>query len=143
MATWQDRWRDAQGFWELSQAAYDPESRYANPAASNAMLAVIAANDAVCLRLGRRQSKGESHTEAAEYLKLACKGTPWEEDARDKSRQLVEMLRQKTAAQYLGKPLGADRVEKIMKQAERFMEWVEDLLPAAGATPWKADGRTA
>ena len=59
MATWQDRWRDAQGFWDLARAGYDPESRYSNPAASNALMAVIAANDAVCLRLSRRQPKGE------------------------------------------------------------------------------------
>ena len=138
MATWQDRWRDAQGFWDLAQAGYAREPRYANPAASNALMAVIAANDAVCLRLGRRQPKGESHAEAADFLKLACKGTAWEKDASERSRQLLAMLRQKTAVQYLGKPLPTDKIETIMKQAERFIEWVDSLLLAVEAP---RDGR--
>ena len=108
MATWHDRWRDAQGFWDLARAGYDPKSRYGNPAASNALMAVIAANDAVCLRLGRRQPKGDSHVEAADLLKLACKGTAWEKDASERSRQLLAMLRQKTAVQYLGVPRSLD-----------------------------------
>jgi len=131
MATWQDRWRDAQGFWDLAEAGYAPRSQYSNPAASNAIMALIAANDAICLHLARRQPKGQSHTEAADFLKLACKGTQWERDAGGKSRQLLELLRQKNDAQYLGKPLSSDRVSKIMKQVERFMEWAESILPAA------------
>ena len=133
MATWQDRWRDAQGFWNLARAGYDPKSRYSNPAASNALMAVIAANDAICLRLGRQQPKGDSHAEAADFLRLACKGTAWEKDASDRSRQLLAMLRQKTAVQYLGKPLPADKVETILKQAERFIEWTDSLLLAVEA----------
>lgn len=138
MATWQDRWRDAQGFWDLARTGYDPESRYSNPAASNALVAVITANDAVCLRLSRRQPKGDSHAEAADFLKLACKGTAWEKDASERSRQLLAMLRQKTAVQYLGKPLPSDKIETLMKQAERFIEWADGLLLAVEAQATKA-----
>ena len=133
MATWHDRWRDAQGFWDLAQAGYAPKSRFGNPAASNAIMAVIAANDALCLRLGLRQPKGESHTEAAELLKEACRGTEWESEASDKARQLREMLGQKTAVQYLGKPLPADKLDKLMKQAERFMDWAAGILSTVDA----------
>lgn len=133
MATWQDRWRDAQGFWELAEAGYEPKSRYGNPVASNAIMALIAANDAICLRLGHRQPKGESHTEASDFLKDACRGTQWEQDAAEKARQLLEVLRQKNVAQYLGKPLSPGKVSRIMKQVERFLEWTEGVLPAGRA----------
>ena len=128
MATWQDRWSDAQGFWELAQVGYDPQSRRGNPAASNAIMAVIAANDAICLRLIRRQPKGDSHIQAAECLQEACKGKVWEKAAAERARQLVELLRHKTEVQYVGKPLSAQRLSKIMKQAERFIEWAASIL---------------
>ncbi len=143
MATWQDRWRDAQGFWDLARTGYDPASRYSNPAVSNALLAVIAANDAVCLRLARRQPRGDSHAEAADFLRLACKGTAWEKEASERSRHLLAMLRHKTAVQCLGKPLAADRTEAIMKQAERFIDWVDGLLLAAAAPVENASNGSA
>ncbi len=118
-------------FWDLAQAAYDPRATYGNPAASNALMAVIAANDPVCLHLGHRQPRGESHAEAAKALRQACKSTQWEREAAEKSRQLLAMLRQKTAVQYLGKPLPGDTIAMIMKQAQRFMEWAADILPSA------------
>jgi hypothetical protein len=130
MATWQDRWRDARGFWDLAQAGYDPKSRYGNPAASNAIMAVIAANDAICLHLVRTQPKGESHIQAAASLKEACRGKVWEKEASERSRQLLELLRHKNEAQYLGKPLSSERISKIMRQAERFVEWAASILPA-------------
>jgi hypothetical protein len=129
MATWRDRWRDAQAFWDLAQAGYDPASKYGNPAASVAIMAVIAANDAICLHLTRRQPKGDSHLEAADALKVACKGKVWEKAASERARQLLELLRQKNDAQYLGKPMAPDRVSKIMKQAARFMDWAASILP--------------
>lgn len=125
-----DRWRDARGFWDLAQAGYDPKSRYGNPAASNAIMAVIAANDAICLHLVRTQPKGESHIQAAASLKEACRGKVWEKEASERSRQLLELLRHKNEAQYLGKPLSSERISKIMRQAERFVEWAASILPA-------------
>jgi hypothetical protein len=133
MASWEDRWRDAQGFWDLAEAGYAPRSSHGNPAAGNAIMAAIAANDAICLRLGRRQPRGDSHTQAAELLQEACRGTEWENDASDKARQLREMLRLKTAVQYLGRPLAADKLDNLMKQAERFMDWARGVLAATGA----------
>ena len=94
-------------------------------------MAVIAANDAICLHLGHRQPKGESHADAVDALREACKGTQWEREAAEKSLQLLAMLRQKTAVQYLGKPVPGDTIAKTMKQAQRFMEWAADILPSA------------
>jgi hypothetical protein len=141
MSAWHDRWRDAEGFWDLAQAGYDPKSRFGNPAASNAILAVIAANDALCLRLGRRQPKGDSHTEAAAFLQQACRGTEWESEASGKCRQLREMLAQKTAVQYLGKPLLADRLRRLMNHAESFIDWARGVLATVEAPTPRANAR--
>ena len=126
MPTWRDRLRDARNFWEVAETAHDPE--HTNQAASNAALAVIAANDAVCLFLGRRKPGGQSHTEAARVLQAVCRGTKWEQDAAQRSRQLTELLRQKNAAQYDGRLFTAEETDRVMRQAERFLDWAEALL---------------
>jgi HEPN domain-containing protein len=126
LSTWRDRLRDARNFWEVAEAAHDPE--HTNQAAGNAVLAVVAANDAVCLFLGRRKPGGQSHTEAARVLQEVCRGTKWEQDAAQRSRQLAELLRQKNAAQYGGRPFTAEEADRVMRQSERFLDWAERLL---------------
>jgi hypothetical protein len=66
-------------FWEVAQTSDD--SSHGNQAASNAILAAIAANDALCMHLAGLQPKGESHVEAARVLQAACRGTRWEAEA--------------------------------------------------------------
>jgi hypothetical protein len=127
MTTWQDRLRDARRFWEVAEAALDPE--HVNQAASNAILAVIAANDAVCLHLGEGKPAGRSHTEAATMLQEVCRGTMREADAARRSRQLVDILRLKTAVQYESRVLRADELKRLMSQARRFIEWAQTILP--------------
>ena len=127
MATWQDRLRDARRFWDVAEAVDDPE--HGNQAASNAILAAIAANDAVCMFLGRRRPAGDSHSEAAQVLQEICQSTQWAPEAAEKARQLLELTRLKNAVQYHGTPLRREQIGKIMKQAERFIEWVQAILP--------------
>lgn len=128
------------------EATYDLDSRYGNPAASRVIMAVMAANDAICIPLIRRQPKGESHIEAADWLKQACQGKPGDKAAADRSKQLLELLRQESEAQYLGKLLSRDRVATIMKQARRFIDWAATILPstkrhaARGSRPAEAGG---
>lgn len=115
MATWQDFLREARRFWEVAQAVNAPG--YHSQAVSNAVHAVIAANDALCLfQIGER-AQGDSHAEAANMLKRACRGTAFEQQVTQRARQLTDVLQQKTPSQYYG------------KQAERFIRWIEDTLP--------------
>ena len=114
----------------MAEAADDPE--HTSQAASNAILAVIAANDAVCLFLGQRKPLGASHTEAGRVLQDVCTGTTWEEAAAPQSRRLVALVRQKGAIQYEGKLLGQNECRRIMLQAARFIEWTEQVLPPGG-----------
>jgi hypothetical protein len=86
-------------------------------------------SDAVCLHLGEGKPEGRSHTEAATMLQDVCRGTAWEDDAAKRSRQLVDILRLKTAVQYGSRVLRADELKRLMGQARRFIEWAETILP--------------
>jgi len=113
---------------------------YSNQAVSNAVHAVIAANDALCLfRIGER-SPGQSHAEAANVLKRACQGTTLERQMGQRVRQLTDVLQQKTLAQYYGKPIDPETARRVMKQAERFIRWVEDSLPQDEPSDADRDG---
>jgi len=129
MQKWEDRLTDARNFWEVAETVND--GVHGKQAASNAILAAIAANDAVCLHVGGLQARGESHIEAAQVLQSVCKGTRWEQDARQRSRQLAEIIRHKNAAQYQGRPLSNPDAAKIMNQVARFIAWAEDVVSSA------------
>jgi HEPN domain-containing protein len=129
MATWHGFYREARRFWDVARAV-DGQG-YTNQAVSNAIHAVIAANDAVCLFLINERPRGPSHPEAGRLLTRACRGTKWEEEAAQRVRQLADILQAKTASQYEGKTMSADRAKRTMGQAERFIGWVREVLPHA------------
>ncbi|MBM3475835.1 MAG: hypothetical protein FJX75_21415 [Armatimonadetes bacterium] len=110
-------------------AAADPE--HGNQAASNAILGAIAANDALCIYLGGDQPSGESHLEATDALTQACRGTRWEREVRGRARQLEALIRMKAAAQYSGRRLSVPEVSRILRQAERFIDWAEAVRTTA------------
>ncbi len=133
MANWQGFLREAHKFWTVAEVAFD--ATHTSQAASNAILAVIAANDAICLyHLGERPG-GESHGEAARFLKDACKGTRWERDAAKRAVQFTSIIREKNAAQYEGRPIGPATADRIMKQAKRFIDWADGVLPDLPLSP--------
>ncbi len=131
MATWQDYLEQSRRFWDVVQAVGDPH--HTSQAASNAVLAAIAATDAVCLYLVGEQPRGEAHSTAPTFLQRACKGTPWEAEAAARARQLADILQQKNAAQYHGKALNQTVAERTIKQTERYLRWVEAVLPVTNA----------
>ncbi|MFO7945872.1 MAG: HEPN domain-containing protein [Armatimonadota bacterium] len=127
MADWQGFLRQARRFWEVAEAANDPE--HASQAASNAIHAVIAANDAICLYLSGERPTGDSHSQAAQVLQRACRGTQWEEEAAKRARQFAQIMREKNAAEYEGRSLDQETVAMIMRRARRFINWAETILP--------------
>lgn len=126
MPSWEAFLREARKFREVAREFDRPG--YANQAVSNAVHAVIAANDAVCLRLINERPGGDNHSDAARVLLRACRGTTWESEASHRGQQLTQVLQQKNAAQYHGVLLSAETAERVMKQAERFIEWAEKVL---------------
>ena len=93
---------------------------------------MIAANDAVCLRLAGRKPGGESHTAAAEILREAFKGSDREGEAAQQARRLLDLIKEKNEAQYRGKAFPPEQAARIMKQAQRFMEWIEEVFAEIG-----------
>jgi len=129
MAAWEDFLREARRFWEVAQLADTPG--FHSQAVSNAVHAAIAANDALCLhRLGER-ARGQSHSEAASALKRACQGSSLEAQAAQRAQQLADVLAAKAPSQYYREQMDAETARRVMKQAERFLHWVEETLTPA------------
>jgi hypothetical protein len=126
MARCEDYLSEARKFRDVSRRC--DLTKYTNQAVSNMELAVIAANDAICLRLTNERPGGESHHAAVRALLRACKGTEWEQEAARSAERLAQVLQQKNAAQYSGTVLPAQVSERVIKQAERFVEWAERVL---------------
>ena len=132
MASWRGFWKEGRKFWEVAEATHD--SSHTSQAASSAILAAIAYNDAICLLLARRKPQGDSHTAAAGVLRDACRGTQWEREAPEQCKRLTYLVEQKSTAQYHGRPLPPDDAETIMKQTKRFVEWAEELLSSPSSS---------
>ena len=126
MATWQDYLRESRRFRDSAEVVFDPQ--HLNQGLSHIILAAIAANDALCLALIGTVPGGDSHARATRELQAACKGTRHESEAARRARQLAEVLEQKSNVQYRGQPIRPETAEKVMRQAQRFIDWVEDLL---------------
>jgi hypothetical protein len=139
VATWQGFYQEARRFWDVAQAVND--QGYTNQAVSNAIHAAIAANDALCLFLINERAEGQSHPEASRLLGKACKGTQWEDQAGQRTRQLADILQAKTASQYRGKPMGPERAQRVMTQADRFVGWVREVLPHPDMADSEPGGR--
>jgi HEPN domain-containing protein len=129
LADWQGFLRQARRFWDVAEASRGPE--HVNQAVSNAIHAVIAANDALCLYLAHERPGGKSHTEAAQLLRRACKGTRWEREAAARARQYAQITQEKNAAEYEGQSLSPETADRLMTQARRFLDWAERVLPTS------------
>jgi hypothetical protein len=129
---WEGFVTQSRRFWEVAEAVNDPG--HVNQAVSNAIHAVIAANDALCLRLMRRRPGGISHAAGARALQQACKGRPWEREAASHAHQYSQIVREKNAAEYEGQAINLESAQRIMTQSRRFLDWVEKVLqdPACG-----------
>ena len=126
MATWQDYLRESRRFRDSAEVVFDPQ--HLNQGLSHIILAAIAANDALCLALVGIVPGGDSHARATREMQAACKGTRHEGEAAKRARQLAEILEHKTAVQYRGQLTRPETADRVMKQAQRFIDWVEDLL---------------
>ena len=96
-----------------------------NAAAINAIHCSIAACDAMCVYfLGKRHS-GEDHNDSAALFRTV-KDT---EEIRTNANRILRILRMKNMAEYEERLLYKSEVEKILKDCERFWEFVKTQLP--------------
>jgi hypothetical protein len=93
-----------------------------NVAAANAVLAAVAAADALCcLRLGR-YSRGQAHQEAAALLRTL------KPNGAQLARDLTAALGVKDAAHYGTVFLSATRLRSTLRAATRLVEAAQDAL---------------
>ncbi len=100
---------------------------------SNAALAVINANDALCLALLGRSATSETHAQAADWLQEAARRAGLEEAGAEQARHFRAVVGPKNEAQYGRAETTNDAADRIMKQAKRFIDWVDEVLRSRGA----------
>lgn len=98
---------------------------YNHVAAGVAILAAVAASDALCCALLGERSRGQDHREAAELLATVRfgAGTPGQQAkrARDLSAALATAVDLKDQAHYGTSLLGKPQVRRLIKAAEKLV----------------------
>ena len=95
-----------------------------NAATINAIHSCIAACDAMCVYfLGKRHS-GENHNEAVSLFKTIKSS----EDIDTNANRIIRILRIKNIAEYEERLVHKSEAEKILKDCERFLEYVRKEL---------------
>lgn len=103
-------------------AASEQRQAASNAAAGNAVLASIAAADAICcLRLGPYHA-GEDHRAAATLLERVRPG------GADLARDLAKVLALKDQAHYSGEGIATTRVTSVLRSAARLVGEAQALL---------------
>ncbi|WP_141711423.1 hypothetical protein [Jiangella alba] len=113
----------AQEYLQLAELAASEQRRPANNAAAgNAVLAAIAAADAICcLRLGRYHA-GEDHRAAATLLERV------DPNGTDLARHLTKVLAVKDQAHYSGEGVTATRVTSVLRSANKLVGEAQAVL---------------
>lgn len=97
-----------------------------NAAAINAIHACISACDAICIYyLGKRHS-GESHNEAVSLFKTIKAD---DEEINTNAGRISRILSIKNLAEYEGRLVSKNEAEKLLKDCERFIEYIKKKLP--------------
>jgi len=96
-----------------------------NASAINAIHCCIAACDAMCVYfLGKRHS-GEDHNDSAAIFRTIKDS----EEFKANSNRILRILRMKNMAEYEERLVYQSEAEKILKDSERFWEFVRKALP--------------
>ena len=122
-AQYQNYWKKAVELREASRHCM--VSRKWNAAAFNAIHASISANDALLVFFHGLRSRGPKHDDAVKLLSLYIK----HEKTSSNAAHLKKLLTLKNVVEYESRLFTQGEAQKITRHAERFMEWVESLLP--------------
>jgi len=112
-------WSRADECWEL--ALHAAENKKWSGCAINAIHSMIALADLMCARFAGKRYAGTSHDEAINfYQMLSLK----DEDFSRSVLRLGQALSAKTHAEYDHVPLTENHARQILKNAERFRDYV-------------------
>lgn len=104
------------------------ERGYGTQAIINAGLAAVAAGNAVCCAFGGITVCAETRDRAADFLREACAGTVWQQEAAARALQLAGILRTCPDC-YRGEPEPCTKgVESMLEQIRDFIEWAARVV---------------
>jgi len=97
-----------------------------NAATINSVHSCIAACDAICVYFLGKRHAGDSHENAVKFFKTIKKGS---EKINTNANRIARILRIKNMAEYEERLICRSEAEKILKDCERFLEFVKKELP--------------
>jgi hypothetical protein len=116
----------AREFLEVAELVVDEKDQdaspvYASSAAALAVLAGIAASDAVCCKELQKRSRSENHRDAEQLLTQIPGG-------KKAAADLGELLNLKDKAQYGFLAMSVPEVRKVMRRANRLVDFAAEVL---------------
>lgn len=96
-----------------------------NAAAINSVHCCIAACDAMCVYFLGKRSVGDDHNSCAVLFKTIRA----DDEISDNANRILRILRIKNMAEYEERLVSKSEAEKILKDCERFLEFVKKQLP--------------
>lgn len=97
-----------------------------NAATINAIHSCIAACDAICVYFLGKRHAGESHEDAVNLFKTIKVS---DEEINTNANRIIRILRIKNMAEYEERLVYRSEAEKVLKDCERFFEYVKKELP--------------
>ncbi len=97
-----------------------------NAATINAIHSCIAACDAICVYFLGKRHAGETHNDAVNLFKTIKTG---DEELNTNANRIIRILRIKNMAEYEERLVYKSEAEKVLKDCERFFEYVKKQLP--------------
>lgn len=129
------RQEQARAYLQVARSVADEPkrgSRLGSASVGNAVLAAIAASDAICCALLRQRARGQDHREAIALLEAARWGAGSEVVKADRSRAvgraLADALGLKDQAHYGMEVIGAGQVKRAIRAAQQLVDAAEDVL---------------
>lgn len=97
-----------------------------NASTINAIHSCIAACDAICVYFLGQRHAGETHNDAVNLFKTIKTG---DEEININANRIVRILRIKNMAEYEERLVYKSEAGKVLKDCERFLEYVKKQLP--------------
>ncbi len=102
------------------------EAQEWNATTISAIHAVIAGSDAMCIYFLGKRNASESHNEAAALFKTI---KAEDEEINTNANRIARILSIKSMAEYEERLVFRTEAEKVLKDCERFLEYVKTKLP--------------
>ena len=99
-----------------------------NAASLNAIHAAISANDALLVCFHGMRSISPKHNDAVKLLVSLVK----HEKVKNNSAHLRRLINVKNIVEYEGRLFSRAEAHSLAKHTERFISWVESMLPCEG-----------